>query len=166
MELKDAIEFIKKKHAGQKRKQGTPYYTHPIAVAELLKGKGFPIEYQLAGLFHDLIEDTDATYEEIIRLSNEDVAEAVRLVSKTKGYVMSEYIENIKLNDMARMVKLADRVHNLSESASTSRKFQKKYIDETKKWFLDLAKGTVFEDDLSFQLNNLIQIYEDGEIER
>ena len=166
MDLEKAIEFIKQKHAGQKRKQGTPYYTHPIAVAKLLKEKGFPIEYQIAGLFHDLIEDTDATYEEIIALSNEDVAEAVRLVSKTKGYVMSEYIGNIKKNDMARMVKLADRIHNLSESPNANRKFQAKYIKETREWYLELAKGTVFEDDLNRELNNLINVYEEYDVSR
>ena len=66
MDFEKAIEFIKQKHNGQKRKQGTPYYTHPVAVAELLKEKGFSLEYQIAGLFHDLLEDTDATIEEII----------------------------------------------------------------------------------------------------
>ena len=166
MDLEKAIEFIKQKHAGQKRKQGTPYYTHPIAVANLLKDKGFPIEFQLAGLFHDLIEDTDATYEDIIALSNKEVAEAVRLVTKTDGYVMSEYIGNIKTNEMARMVKLADRIHNLSESPNASRMFQEKYIKETKEWFFDLAKGTVFEEDLNRELNKLIQVFENGDIER
>ena len=166
MDLEKAIEFMKQKHGNQKRKQGTPYYTHPLAVAKLLKDKGFPIEYQIAGLFHDLIEDTDSTYEEIIALSDEEVAEAVRLVSKTKGYVMSEYIGNIKANDMARMVKLADRIHNLSESPNASHKFQAKYIKETKMWFLDLAKGTVFEEDLNNELNNLIKVYEDSETSR
>lgn len=166
MNLEKAVEFMKQKHGNQKRKQGTPYYTHPLAVAKLLKDKGFPVEYQMAGLFHDLIEDTDATYEEIVALSNEEVAEAVRLVSKTKGYVMSEYIGNIKANEMARMVKLADRIHNLSESPNASHKFQSKYIRETKMWFLDLAKGTVFEEDLNKELNNLIRFYEAGEVAR
>lgn len=161
MDLEKAIEFIKQKHAGQKRKQGTPYYTHPLAVANLLKEKGFSIEYQIAGLFHDLLEDTDATLQEIIELSNEKVAEAVRLVTKTDGYVMSEYIKNIKENEMAKMVKLADRIHNLSESPNASKEFQDKYIKETKEWFIDLAKGTVFEEDLYTVLNNLIKIYEE-----
>lgn len=161
MDLEKAIEFIKQKHAGQKRKQGTPYYTHPLAVANLLKEKGFSIEYQIAGLFHDLLEDTDATLQDIIELSNEKVAEAVRLVTKTDGYVMSEYIKNIKENEMAKMVKLADRIHNLSESPNASKEFQDKYIKETKEWFIDLAKGTVFEEDLYTVLNNLIKIYEE-----
>ena len=161
MDLEKAIEFIKQKHAGQKRKQGTPYYTHPLAVANLLKEKGFSIEYQIAGLFHDLLEDTDATLQEIIELSNEKVAEAVRLVTKTDGYVMSEYIKNIKENEMAKMVKLADRIHNLSESPNASKEFQDKYIKDTKEWFIDLAKGTEFEEDLYTVLNNLIKIYEE-----
>ena len=166
MNLEKAIEFMKKKHGNQKRKQGTPYYTHPLAVAKLLKEKGFPVEYQLAGLFHDLIEDTNATYEEIIALSNEDVAEAVRLVTKTDGYVMDEYIGNIKTNNMARMVKIADRIHNLSEAPNASREFQAKYIKETNKWYVGLAEGTVFEEDLNRVLNNLVKVYEDNGISR
>ena len=160
MDFEKAIEFIKQKHSGQKRKQGTPYYTHPVAVAELLKEKGFSVEYQIAGLFHDLLEDTDATIEEIINLSNKDVAEAVKLVTKIEGYIMKDYIENIKMNVMAKMVKLADRIHNLSESSSGSFEFQEKYIKETKDWFIDLAKGTVFEEELNAELNNLILYHE------
>ena len=166
MDLEKAIEFMKQKHKGQKRKQGTPYHTHPLAVAKLLKDKGFPIEYQIAGLFHDLLEDTDASYDEITFFSNEAVLEAVRLVTKTDGYVMSEYVGNIKQNEMARMVKLADRIHNLSESPNASRAFQAKYIRETQKWYVDLAKGTVFEEDLNRELNNLIKAYETEEYDR
>lgn len=166
MDIEKAIEFMKQKHRGQKRKQGTPYHTHPLAVAKLLKDKGFSIEYQIAGLFHDLIEDTDCTYEEIISFSNEEVLEAVRLVSKEAGYVMAEYIGNIKQNDMARMVKLADRIHNLSESPMANRKFQAKYIKETQDWYVDLARGTVFEEDLNRELNNLIKVYESEEYQR
>ncbi|MBR3613894.1 MAG: HD domain-containing protein [Clostridia bacterium] len=166
MNLENAVEFMKQKHSGQKRKHGTPYYTHPLAVAKLLKDKGFSEEYQLTGLFHDLIEDTDSTYEEIIALSNEEVAEAVRLVTKTDGYVMAEYIENIKVNRMARMVKIADRIHNLSEASKASKEFQEKYIKETKEWFIDLAKGTVFEEDLNRELENLIKVCEEKTIDR
>lgn len=165
MDFEKAIEFIKQKHSGQKRKQGTPYYTHPVAVAELLKEKGFSLEYQIAGLFHDLLEDTDATIEEIINLSNKDVAEAVKLVTKIEGYIMKDYIENIKMNDMAKMVKLADRIHNLSESSSGSFEFQEKYIKETKDWFIDLAKGTVFEEELNAELKKLIIYHEKQRIE-
>ena len=50
MNLEKAIEFMKQKHGNQKRKQGTPYYTHPLAVAELLKQKGF--DYIALGHIH------------------------------------------------------------------------------------------------------------------
>ena len=114
MKLDNYIEYIKEKHKGQTRKQGTPYYMHPLEVSNILHKKGFSIEYQIAGLFHDLLEDTNATYEELVEISNKEIANSVKLVTKEKDYVMSEYIDRIMKNDMARMVKLADRVHNLS----------------------------------------------------
>lgn len=156
MKFKDYIKFIKEKHDGQKRKQGTPYYMHPLAVSNILKENGFSVDYQIAGLFHDLLEDTNVTYEEILEISNPEIAEAVRLVTKEKGYKMSEYINRIKNNNMARIVKLADRIHNLSESHLTSKEFQERYIKETEDWYIDLAKGTVFESELNRILNLLI----------
>lgn len=155
MDREEMIEYIQEKHKGQKRKQGTPYYLHPIAVSNLLKEKGFPMDYQIVGLFHDLLEDTDTTYEEILEKTNPEIAEAVRLVTKEPGYQMKEYMNRIKKNDMARMVKLADRIHNLSEAHFASILFQKKYIYETEKWFFDLAKDTVFEQDLKQVLEEL-----------
>lgn len=155
MELNKYIEFIKNKHGEQKRIQGTPYYLHPLEVSKILKQKGFSESYQIAGLFHDLLEDTDTTYEEILKISNVEIAEAVRLVTKEDGYIMSEYIKRIMKNDMARMVKIADRIHNLLEGHFCSIKFQKRYIKETEKWFIDLAKDTVFEEDLNNALKKL-----------
>lgn len=123
----------------------------------MLKEKGFGKDYQITGLFHDLLEDTNATSEEILDLSNPSVLEAVKLLTKQKGYIMSEYIENISKNPIAKMVKLADRIHNLSECKETTKKFQTKYVKETKEWFLDLAKNTVFEDDLNEILQEIIK---------
>ena len=68
---------------------------------------------------------------------------------------MAEYIGNIEKNDMAKMVKLADRIHNLSEAIWASKEFQKKYIKETEEWFINLAKNTVFENDLKEVLNKV-----------
>lgn len=153
--LKEAAEFAKIRHGKQKRMQGTPYFEHPYAVARILKQKGFSEEYQIAGLFHDLIEDTTTTYEDILDLTNTNIARAVKLVSKEDGYVMKEYMERIKLDDMARMIKLADRLHNLTDAKVANRKFQRKYIKETEEWYLNLAKGTVFEEDINIALGNL-----------
>lgn len=156
LSIEEYIEFIRKKHNGQKRKQGTPYYLHPLAVCNILKDRGFSIEYQIAGLFHDLLEDTNTTYDEIKEISNLDIAEAVRLVTKEQGYNMEDYINRIKNNNIARMVKLADRLHNLSETYLTSKEFQRKYIEETNKWFIKLAENTVFENEIKKELNKLI----------
>ena len=146
--IEEATKLMKEKHAGQLRKHGTPYYTHPLAVANILKEKGFNEEYQIAGLFHDMLEDTDTTYEEILSLSNERVAEAVKLVTKEKGYNEEEYISRIEENEMAKMVKLADRMNNLQELKYTNKDFIEKYLLETKKYFIKLAKDTLFEKDI------------------
>ncbi len=162
MKLDNYIEFIKEKHKGQKRIQGTPYYIHPLEVSNILDKKGFSKEYQIVGLFHDLLEDTDTTYEELVQISNKKIADTVRLLTKEKGYVMSEYINRIMKNEMARMVKLADRLHNLSETHFASEKFKERYIKETEEWFIDLAAGTVFEEDIENILDNLKQeLYEE-----
>jgi (p)ppGpp synthase/HD superfamily hydrolase len=57
---REALEYAKKKHEGQFRIGGAPFITHPIAVAEILQKDGYQTEYQIAGIFHDLLEDTDA----------------------------------------------------------------------------------------------------------
>lgn len=155
MDFDKCLEFTKEKHKGQKRKQGTPYYTHPVSVSMILKRKGFSEEYQIAGLFHDLLEDTDATELEILELSNENVLDAVRLVTKHKGYNMQDYIGCIKNNDMAKMVKLADKLHNLMDIDLTDITFKKKALKESKKWYIDLAKDTVFENDINSAISRL-----------
>lgn len=160
----NVIEYVKQKHSGQFRKQGTPYYLHPLAVSKILKDKGFDSEYQIAGLFHDLLEDTDTTYEEIRDISNRRIAYAVLLVTKEVGYTKKNYYKRIKENDMARMVKLADRIHNLSEAHFADKDFQKKYIKETEEWFIDLAEGTIFEQDIKRELEALKETYNKSEI--
>lgn len=155
MNFDEAINFVKEKHKGQTRKHGTPYHTHPIAVYNILKEKGFSNDYLYVGLFHDLLEDTNTTYEEILNLTNKNVADCVLLLTKQNGYIMDEYISNIKSNDVARIVKIVDRIHNLSESIFADNSFKKRYIEETEKYFLDLAKNTIFEDELIRFLNEL-----------
>lgn len=144
---------MKEKHGDQKRKEGTLYYTHPMAVYEMLKERGFGVDFWKVGLFHDLIEDTDVTYEDIKKISSVEIADAVRLLSKEEGYDIGEYFQRISENYLAKMVKLADRVHNLSKMHLASIEFQKKYINETNKWFSDLARDTVFEKDIQYFLD-------------
>ena len=134
-----ALAFATEKHAGQKRIGGDEYITHPVAVAEIARAWGYPTAYQIAALFHDLLEDTDATEREILALGGRRVLRAVKVLTKTPGYVMSDYVRGIKRNRMARAVKAADRLHNLRCAVVANEVFRRRYIDETKQFYLDLA---------------------------
>ena len=134
-----ALEYAKKKHDGQKRIGGDDYITHPIAVCEIVKSDGLDENYQIAALFHDLLEDTDATEEEILEYSSPEILEAVKLLTKEKGYDMAQYIGAIKNNPIARAVKAADRLHNLQCALVTNEEFKRKYILETVDWYLDFS---------------------------
>ncbi len=137
--LRRALRFARKKHKGQYRAGGEEYITHPVAVCEYVSRWGYGSEYQLTALFHDLLEDTDATEQEILRLGGENVLCAVKLLTKTEGYVMEEYISAIKQNDIARIVKTADRLHNLRSATVTNDEFKRRYIKESREWFCDLS---------------------------
>lgn len=135
----NAIRFAAEKHKGQFRIGGDEYITHPMAVAEIVRQNGYGIDVQIAALFHDLLEDTDATENEILALSNENVLEAVKLLTKQKGYVMESYVSAIRKNEMAFSVKGADRLHNLRCAFACDEDFKRRYILETVDWYLDFS---------------------------
>lgn len=114
-----------------------PYITHPIVVAELIKKQGFGEEYIITALFHDLLEDTDATEQEISALGGKAVLEAVKLLTKQKGYTMKHYVSAIKKNPIAFAVKGADRLHNLRCAVCTSEDFKRRYVLETLDYYMD-----------------------------
>ena len=134
-----ALDFATLKHQGQKRIGGDDYITHPIAVCEIVKNQGYGEDYQITALFHDLLEDTNATEQEILEHGNDEILTAVKLLTKQKGYDMKEYIDAIKDNDLAFRVKTADRLHNLQCALVTSVEFKRKYILETIDWYLDFS---------------------------
>ena len=82
----NALRFAAEKHKGQFRIGGDEYITHPMAVAEIVRQNGYGIDVQIAALFHDLLEDTDATESEILKFGNEEILKAVKLLTKQKGY--------------------------------------------------------------------------------
>ena len=96
-----ALDFASQKHQGQKRIGGKDYITHPVAVWEMVKEQGLGEDYQLTALFHDLLEDTNATENEVLSFSNQKVLDAVKLLTKENGYDMKSYIDGIKSNDIA-----------------------------------------------------------------
>ena len=135
----NALRFAAEKHKGQFRIGGDEYITHPIAVAEIVRQNGYGIDVQIAALFHDLLEDTDATESEILKFGNEEILKAVKLLTKQKGYEMAEYVAGIRKNKMAFAVKAADRLHNLRCAIVADTEFKRKYIFETVDWYLNFS---------------------------
>lgn len=134
-----ALNFATQKHKGQKRIGGDDYITHPVAVCEMLKKQGYGEDFQVTALFHDLLEDTNATEVEILEYGNHDILTAVKLLTKEKDYDMKKYVEGIKGNQIAFVVKCADRLHNLQCARMADEDFRRKYILETVDWYLDFS---------------------------
>ena len=137
--VRRALEFATLKHKGQKRIGGDDYITHPLAVCEMVKKQGYGEDFQITALFHDLLEDTNATENQILEYGNQSVLTAVKLLTKKKGCDMQKYIDDIKSNQIAFIVKSADRLHNLQCALVTDAEFKRKYILETVDWYLDFS---------------------------
>ncbi len=146
----EAVQFTADRHGVQLRKEGLPYVTHPITVSNTLARKGYGIEYLVTALFHDLLEDTETTSEEISewcrshfkdRSFHSSIPEAVQLLT-TEGKKDPIYFERIGKNKIARIVKIVDRFHNLTTMKGLSKEWQRKYIDETWKFIIPLTEGT------------------------
>ena len=132
----NALAYASLKHAGQIRKNGDPYIFHPLKVARYLYDQGYDIRYQVVALLHDVIEDTDATYDDLKNFCDDEMLEAVRLVTKTDGYIEQDYIDAILKHNMAKAVKNSDRINNLEDSLySGDPEFQKRYIKETIEYY-------------------------------
>ncbi len=104
-----AMRMAYEAHKEQYDKGGVPYIFHPYHVAEQLDE-----EYDICvALLHDIVEDTDVTIEDLTNAGfPEEIVEAVRLMTKTKGEDYFEYVRRIKGNPIARKVKLQDLAHN------------------------------------------------------
>ena len=118
--ITEAYLYAKEAHEGQKRHSGEPYIVHPLAVAEILTEVEADDKTIIAGLIHDVVEDTDHTIEEVEELFGHDVAvltAGVTKLGKVKGRTKSEQkMENIRKMILAMatdirviIVKLADR---------------------------------------------------------
>ncbi len=122
--IERAISYANEKHKFQKRKDGSPYIIHPLAVAAIIAEMGLDMDAVLGSLLHDCIEDTDASHDEIAKLFGNTVAELVEGVTKlTKAnFTTTEQaqMENLRKMFMAMskdirvvLIKIADRLHNM-----------------------------------------------------
>lgn len=104
-----AYEIAKRAHLGQIDKAGEDYIKHPEKVASFVNSD----EEKAVAYLHDVIEDTELTLEDLREYGfSEEVLKAVDVITKKKGQDYQTYLNSVKENKLARVVKLADLRHN------------------------------------------------------
>ncbi len=148
--LKEAYLCAAKQHDGQLRKDGSPFVSHPLAVAELVADLGLDIESVMAALLHDCVEDTDISHEQLVGLFGQTVADLVDGVTKlTRVQYTSkeeEQVENLRkmLMAMAKdirviLIKICDRLHNIRTMEYQSERKQREKSLETLEIYAPIA---------------------------
>ena len=156
--LYEAFEFADKAHQGQVRASGEPYVFHVISVAEILLSLNLDTPSLMAGLLHDVVEDTDVTLAQLDKKFGHEVAALVDSVTKMKVFATLKpelkgnfKKEGLKAENLRKlllamaedvrvvMIKLADRLHNMRTLDSLSPKKQKIIASETAEIYAPLA---------------------------
>ncbi|MEG1989180.1 MAG: RelA/SpoT family protein, partial [Oscillibacter sp.] len=150
-QLRAAYEFAEKAHLGQKRKDGSDYITHPLAVAQIIAEElHLDSESIVAALLHDAIEDTPVTHDQISKLFSPTVADLVEGVSKLTRIQYAtkedEQMENLRkmLIAMSKdirviLIKISDRLHNMRTMEYQSIDKQKQKSLETMEIYAPIA---------------------------
>lgn len=107
-----AMRIAYRAHHGQNDYNGIPYIFHPIHLAEAMDDE---ISCCVA-LLHDTVEDTDVTLDELKEIFPLEVTDAVALLTHKDGTDYFDYLQAIKINPIARKVKLADLAHNSDQT--------------------------------------------------
>ena len=146
-----AYKYSEQCHQGQMRQSGDPYISHPLAVANILADMRMDHESLMAGLLHDVIEDTGVTKGQISRRFGRTVADLVDGVSKlteiefeTKAEQQAESFQKMTLA-MSRdirvvLVKLADRLHNMRTLGVLSPEKRRRIARETLEIYAPIAQ--------------------------
>ena len=145
-----AFQYADDAHNGQLRKDGSPFVTHPLAVAEIVAELELDTDSIIAAMLHDCIEDTGATHEEIAKLFGHDVADLVEGVTKLTRVTYTskeeEQMENLRkmLMAMAKdirviLIKICDRLHNMRTMEYQSARKQKEKALETMEIYAPIA---------------------------
>ena len=106
---KKAMKIAFEAHKNQTDKNGIPYIYHPIHLAEQMADE----KTICVALLHDVVEDTDITFEQLVREGfPDDIIEALKLLTHDDSIQYVDYVKEIKSNPIAAAVKLADLKHN------------------------------------------------------
>jgi (p)ppGpp synthase/HD superfamily hydrolase len=128
--IEDAIALAVVSHSGQTDKYNQPYILHVLGVA----GRVRSIEEKTVAFLHDVVEDTDTTFADLIeRGFSERIVEAVDCLTRRKGESYDAFVERIAPNPLARAVKLADLEDNMDIRRS-SRPMKEKDAERMEKY--------------------------------
>lgn len=109
--ISDMLGFVVSKHDGQYDKGGNPYILHPLAVAHKLRTTDE--ELFCIALGHDVIEDTDATWQDLYDIGMSDrIVNGIKCLTKINGETYEEYQEKVLSNPDSIKVKKVDLLHN------------------------------------------------------
>jgi GTP pyrophosphokinase len=129
-----ALEFASIKHEGQLDDQGRPYFfAHIIQVYSLLKDVTDDEQVLCAGILHDVIEDTDTTYEELVHEFNVEIADLVMELTHQGTKKTGRYFPSLHTRK-AVIVKFADRLSNLVRMVDWPGDWQQDYLRESRFW--------------------------------
>ena len=148
--INKAYNYALSNHGDQKRKSGEPYIIHPLQVAYILANMGLDDATICAAILHDVVEDTDVTYEDIVKEFSEEIAEMVDGVTKL-GKLNYTTLKEQQVEDYRKMflamgkdirvilIKLADRLHNMRTLRYLTRDRQIANAKETMDLYAPLA---------------------------
>ncbi len=145
LQIKKAIYYAKKYHGSQKRLSGEPYYSHPLAVAELVAPYCFKTDILVTSILHDTLEDTQLTKEQIACIFSQNIENQVEALTRIKIDQKISAANIIQLlwlrknRDDLLLIKYFDRLHNMQTIKFKSLKKTLKTIDETLKQFISLG---------------------------
>ncbi len=129
-----ALEFASEMHKGQLDDQGRPYFfAHIVQVHSILKDVTDDEEVLCAGILHDILEDTDTTYEDLVHEFNKPIANLV-LELTHQGDRSNGYYFPLLKSRKAIMVKFADRLSNLSRMDDWPGDRQELYLEASRFW--------------------------------
>ena len=149
--VQHALDIATKAHAGQTRQSGEPYIVHPVAVTILLAGQELGAEVLCAGLLHDVLEDTEVTKKDLSEQGFSDsiisLVEGVTKIDKlqfnniddAQAHNLQKLVMAMAKDARVIVIKLADRIHNLSTISSLKPKKQQKIAKESQQVFIPIA---------------------------
>jgi guanosine-3',5'-bis(diphosphate) 3'-pyrophosphohydrolase len=169
--IREAFDYARAAHGEQRRKDGSPFITHPLAAAIIVAEMGLDEESVIAALLHDCIEDTCVSYEDIVKRFGMEIADIVEGVTKLTRVIYTskedEQMENMRkmLLAMAKdirviLIKIADRLHNMRTMAYQSEQKQREKALETMEIYAPLAHRLGMQK-IKWELEDLSLIYLD-----